>query len=97
MTTAAGRAATASQTGAARRGSTGDDGVESYVHRIGRTARGGAKGESLTFWVDKTDRKQAGQLVKLLRDAGQEVPSYLDEAASSGRGGKGDGHHHHFW
>lgn len=39
----------------------GDDGVESYVHRIGRTARAGATGNALTLWVDSTDKKQVKQ------------------------------------
>eukprot|EP00327_Prymnesium_parvum_P029104 CAMPEP_0195566200 /NCGR_PEP_ID=MMETSP0814-20130614/922_1 /TAXON_ID=97485 /ORGANISM="Prymnesium parvum, Strain Texoma1" /LENGTH=541 /DNA_ID=CAMNT_0040701297 /DNA_START=26 /DNA_END=1647 /DNA_ORIENTATION=- len=63
----------------------GDDGVESYVHRIGRTGRAGANGEAITLWVDSTDKKQAKQLAKLLRDAGQEVPDFID--ALVGKGG----------
>lgn len=51
----------------------GDDGVESYVHRIGRTGRAGTTGEATTFWVAKTDSKTAHQLVPLLTDAEQEA------------------------
>jgi ATP-dependent RNA helicase DBP3 len=50
--------------------------VEDYVHRIGRTARGGATGESYTFFT--TAEKHLGAaLSNVLRDAGQEVPDSL--------------------
>ena len=69
---------------------TGDDGVESYVHRIGRTGRAGATGEAISFWNEATDKKQAHGLVELLRDANQEVPDYIEAVAHRG-GGKGRG------
>jgi len=75
----------------------GDDGVESYVHRIGRTGRAGATGEAVSFWNAKTDRKQAAQLMQLLTDAEQEVPDFIASASGGGRGkgrgwgGKGGG------
>lgn len=47
--------------------------VEDYVHRIGRTGRGGASGISHTFFSD-FDKGLAGALVAVLQEAGQEVP-----------------------
>ncbi|KOO35986.1 dead-box ATP-dependent RNA helicase, partial [Chrysochromulina tobinii] len=50
----------------------GDDGVENYVHRIGRTGRAGATGIAITFWNDRVDKRQGAKLAALLADAGQE-------------------------
>ncbi len=47
--------------------------VEDYVHRIGRTGRGGATGISHTFFTD-FDKQLAGALVAVLQEANQEVP-----------------------
>ena len=52
------------------------DNVESYVHRIGRTARGGQGGVAYTFFVN-ADKNNAEELIKLLSKAGQEVPEAL--------------------
>ena len=57
--------------------------VEDYVHRIGRTGRAGATGNAYTFFTARDDRK-AGPLVKLMEDAGQQVP---DELRAMVRGG----------
>mmetsp|Transcript_73885 Transcript_73885/g.163288 ORF Transcript_73885/g.163288 Transcript_73885/m.163288 type:complete len:313 (+) Transcript_73885:3-941(+) len=78
-------------------------GVESYVHRIGRTGRAGKRGRAYTFFT----REDQGslELVELLRGAGQEVPSALvalseeeandrwikDSKKAYYRGGKGKG------
>lgn len=51
--------------------------VEDYVHRIGRTGRAGKTGISHTFFVGKNDKAKAGELVNVLREAGQEVPKDL--------------------
>jgi ATP-dependent RNA helicase DBP3 len=50
--------------------------VEDYVHRIGRTARGGADGKSWTFFT-KHDKAHSGALWGVLKDSGQEVPEDL--------------------
>lgn len=50
--------------------------VEDYVHRIGRTGRGGATGVSHTFFTD-FDKALAGALVGVLQEAGQEVPQSI--------------------
>jgi ATP-dependent RNA helicase DBP3 len=48
--------------------------VEDYVHRIGRTGRGGASGVSHTFFCD-VDKSLAGALVSVLKEANQEIPN----------------------
>jgi ATP-dependent RNA helicase DBP3 len=50
--------------------------VEDYVHRIGRTGRGGATGISHTFFCD-SDKTLAGALVAVLQEAGQTVPQEI--------------------
>ncbi|KAG9291685.1 hypothetical protein G9A89_022104 [Geosiphon pyriformis] len=52
--------------------------VEDYVHRIGRTGRGGAKGSAITFFTMENS-KQAKDLVNILREANQEVDPKLLE------------------
>ncbi|KAI6133863.1 DEAD-domain-containing protein [Pisolithus croceorrhizus] len=45
--------------------------IEDYVHRIGRTGRGGRSGRSITFFTgDAHERALAGELARVLRDAG---------------------------
>jgi superfamily II DNA/RNA helicase len=52
-------------------------GVESYVHRIGRTGRAGRQGYSCTFFT--REDVGASALAELLRGASQPVPVELDE------------------
>jgi len=52
--------------------------IEDYVHRIGRTGRAGRKGTSHTFF-HVGDKLRAGELVKVLKDAGQEVPEEMNQ------------------
>jgi len=52
--------------------------VDEYVHRIGRTGRVGNTGRATSFYDASNDSAIAGDLAKLLKDAGQEVPSFLD-------------------
>ncbi|KAI6682818.1 hypothetical protein NL676_028731 [Syzygium grande] len=56
--------------------------LEDYVHRIGRTGRAGAKGTAFTFFTDSNSRF-AGELIKILQDAGQVVPPALSDLARS--------------
>lgn len=49
------------------------NGVEDYVHRIGRTGRAGQKGQSFTFFT-AGDAKYARQLIQVMTDAGD--PSF---------------------
>lgn len=47
--------------------------IEDYVHRIGRTGRAGKEGTAHSLFTQQ-DYKLAGCLVKVLKDANQEVP-----------------------
>mmetsp|Transcript_79816 Transcript_79816/g.244071 ORF Transcript_79816/g.244071 Transcript_79816/m.244071 type:complete len:238 (-) Transcript_79816:39-752(-) len=55
--------------------------VEGYVHRIGRTGRAGATGVSVTFWNEAYDMECAPALVKIAKEASQQVPDWLQKAA----------------
>ncbi|KAK7252531.1 hypothetical protein RIF29_36538 [Crotalaria pallida] len=50
--------------------------TEDYVHRIGRTGRAGKKGVAHTFFTQQ-NKGLAGELVNVLREAGQVVPEAL--------------------
>ena len=64
--------------------------IEDYIHRIGRTARAGKTGDAYTFFTYE-DSKRAKGLVKILKDAKQEVPEKLLEYSYSRGGGGGGG------
>jgi len=74
----------------------GGNGVEDYVHRIGRTARGENTGEAFTFFT-RADSERARELAGVLQRSEQEVPpalaSMMQRGGSSGggRGGYGGG------
>lgn len=53
--------------------------TEDYVHRIGRTGRAGKKGLAVTFFSGATDKARAGELINVLREAGQPVPEALSK------------------
>eukprot|EP01135_Chromosphaera_perkinsii_P006061 Nk52_evm2s388 gene=Nk52_evmTU2s388 len=50
--------------------------IEDYVHRIGRTGRGGKKGTSHTFFT-MHDKSHSGELCNVLKESNQEVPADL--------------------
>ncbi|KAF4325571.1 hypothetical protein JM18_000014 [Phytophthora kernoviae] len=63
--------------------------IEDYIHRIGRTARAGNKGTSISFFTPGTNSRLAAPLVGIMEEAEQEVPREL--RALVGRGGGGGG------
>jgi len=50
--------------------------IEDYVHRIGRTGRGGKNGNSHTFFT-KNDKTLSGELINILKEANENVPEEL--------------------
>lgn len=68
--------------------------LEDYIHRIGRTGRAGAVGTAYSFFTNKNSR-MAGDLVKILQEANQEVcqdlMSLVGGAGGPSRGGYGRG------
>eukprot|EP00359_Climacostomum_virens_P005767 CAMPEP_0204919346 /NCGR_PEP_ID=MMETSP1397-20131031/16772_1 /ASSEMBLY_ACC=CAM_ASM_000891 /TAXON_ID=49980 /ORGANISM="Climacostomum Climacostomum virens, Strain Stock W-24" /LENGTH=474 /DNA_ID=CAMNT_0052092937 /DNA_START=42 /DNA_END=1463 /DNA_ORIENTATION=+ len=50
--------------------------IADYIHRIGRTARGGAKGTAISFFTPKNLRL-ANALIEVLEEANQRVPEQL--------------------
>jgi ATP-dependent RNA helicase DDX3X len=67
--------------------------MDDYVHRIGRTGRAGRKGTAVAFVNERC--RYLGELAGLIKQAKQEVPSWLSElaraAGSSWGKGKGKG------
>ena len=52
--------------------------IENYIHRIGRTARGEKKGNSVSYLTIE-DAPRAGKLRRVLLESGQRVPAALEE------------------
>eukprot|EP00930_Biecheleria_cincta_P065795 TRINITY_DN516_c2_g1_i1.p1 TRINITY_DN516_c2_g1~~TRINITY_DN516_c2_g1_i1.p1 ORF type:complete len:718 (-),score=168.13 TRINITY_DN516_c2_g1_i1:187-2340(-) len=63
-----------------------DAGVESYVHRIGRTGRAGKMGRAFTFFTARD--VGAAKLVDMLRNSKQKVPDALQRLADRERSRK---------
>ncbi|XP_058536173.1 probable ATP-dependent RNA helicase DDX4 isoform X2 [Ochotona princeps] len=57
--------------------------IDEYVHRIGRTGRCGNTGRAISFFDPESDNYLAQPLVKVLTDAQQDVPAWLEEIAFS--------------
>lgn len=65
--------------------------IDDYVHRIGRTGRAGNTGIATAFF-NRGNRNIVRELVELLREANQEIPSWLESVArESAFGGSGSG------
>src|SRR5271169_5769772 len=65
--------------------------IDDYVHRIGRTGRAGNTGISTAFF-NRGNRNLTRDLIDLLKEANQEVPTFLEAIArESGYGGRGGG------
>ena len=72
--------------------------VSDYVHRIGRTGRAGNTGYAMSFLCDK-NRNIVRELIDLLVENGQDVPSWMENmcqysagfGGARGRGGGGGG------
>lgn len=60
--------------------------IEDYVHRVGRTGRGGAKGQAFTFFTTDNAR-QARDLVGILRETNQVIDPRLEMMSTSSHGG----------
>ncbi|XP_007421406.1 probable ATP-dependent RNA helicase DDX4 isoform X1 [Python bivittatus] len=60
--------------------------IDEYVHRIGRTGRCGNTGKAISFFDPQSDSAIAQPLIKVLADAQQEVPAWLEEIACSSSG-----------
>ncbi|USW58039.1 Putative ATP-dependent RNA helicase DEAD-box, Helicase superfamily 1/2, ATP-binding protein [Septoria linicola] len=64
--------------------------IDDYVHRIGRTGRAGNTGISTAFF-NRGNRGVVRDLLDLLKEANQEVPSFLETIAREGSGFGGGG------
>ena len=67
--------------------------IDDYVHRIGRTGRAGNTGISTAFF-NRGNRGIVRDMIELLKEAHQEVPSFLETIAREGSGfggGRGGG------
>ena len=64
--------------------------IDDYVHRIGRTGRAGNTGLATAFF-NRGNRGVVRDLVELLKEAHQEVPSFLETIAREGAGFGGGG------
>ncbi|CAK0886886.1 unnamed protein product, partial [Prorocentrum cordatum] len=54
--------------------------AEDHVHRIGRTGRAGVPGVAVTF-LDRSEGKQAYEVMQSMRKVGQEIPDDLRQLA----------------
>ncbi|KAM3963269.1 LOW QUALITY PROTEIN: vasa-like [Aphomia sociella] len=53
--------------------------IDEYVHRIGRTGRVGNRGKAVSFYDADQNSALAADLGKILRQADQEVPDFLQD------------------
>ncbi|XP_076821109.1 putative ATP-dependent RNA helicase DDX4 isoform X1 [Clavelina lepadiformis] len=60
--------------------------IDEYVHRIGRTGLCGNLGQATSFYDNTKDAQLARSLVKVLSEAVQDVPPWLESCAESAVG-----------
>lgn len=65
--------------------------IDEYVHRIGRTGRVGNRGKATSFYDENRDGPLASNLVRILRQANQTIPDWLERAAAGGGGNYSSG------
>ncbi|XP_011068951.1 PREDICTED: ATP-dependent RNA helicase vasa, isoform A [Acromyrmex echinatior] len=58
--------------------------IDEYVHRIGRTGRVGNRGKATSFFDSSTDMPLTDDLVKILKQASQPVPDWLESGGGGG-------------
>lgn len=72
--------------------------IDEYVHRIGRTGRVGNRGRATSFYDPEDDAHITGDLVKILKQADQQIPDWLLGGSSNqrsyapGKGSRFGGH-----
>ena len=60
--------------------------IEDYIHRIGRTGRGGASGVAYSMFNRGDNSRMATDLIKVLRECKQEVPADLEAMGRKSHG-----------
>ncbi|XP_020288486.1 ATP-dependent RNA helicase vasa [Pseudomyrmex gracilis] len=63
--------------------------IEEYVHRIGRTGRVGNRGKATALFDPNVDGHLTEDLVRILKQANQPVPDWLESCSGGGGGGGG--------
>lgn len=58
--------------------------IDEYVHRIGRTGRVGNRGKATSFFDPNVDMPLTGDLIKILKQAAQAVPGWLESGGGGG-------------
>ncbi|KYQ48261.1 ATP-dependent RNA helicase vasa, isoform A [Trachymyrmex zeteki] len=58
--------------------------IDEYVHRIGRTGRVGNRGKATSFFDSSTDLPLTDDLIKILKQAGQPIPDWLESGGNGG-------------
>lgn len=58
--------------------------IDEYVHRIGRTGRVGNRGKATSFFDPNVDMPLTGDLIKILKQADQAIPGWLESGGGGG-------------
>jgi probable ATP-dependent RNA helicase DDX4 len=70
--------------------------IDEYVHRIGRTGRVGNRGKATSFFDPEVDAPLARDLLKILQQADQDIPPWLEKVSSSAVNSSSRPHPGHF-